>query len=119
MGRRLSAIADWINANRPELRATVEKSSSSTDTKVAGTRFIRRGRGRKGNRIKIYLREGGPVDGIGAPKPIFDHNAAETYRSNDEVECWLSDYLRCKEKGEHRVLFKSDTACRTCGGTIK
>jgi hypothetical protein len=94
VSRRLATIAKWINDNRPELRAVIERDHVSTDFKPKGLRYITRvGKGRSGNRIKVFVKEGG---GTGWPKPIYDHSAADTYRSNDEVERWLADYIEKK-----------------------
>lgn len=117
--RRLATIVAWINENRPELRVTMEPWTTSTDTKVAGTRFRRQGKGRKGHRFKVYRREGGPKDGIGSPKPIFDHESGEKYRCNADVERWLETYLKKCLKGNHSGFWPSDTTCQTCGVTFK
>jgi hypothetical protein len=115
--RRLSTIAAWINANLPELEAKIERSSCNTDTKVAGTRFLRRGKGRRGNRLKVFRRQGGEVSKIGERRPIFDHNAAETYRTNDDVERWLHNYSFCCKLGRHQATFGSGP-CSTCGAPM-
>jgi hypothetical protein len=81
--RRLKAIAAYINATyRTKLRAAVERTTVSTDRKIG--RLCWPGKGRTGNRLIVkHVRTG---------KVLFDHNAAETYRSNDEVERWLADW---------------------------
>lgn len=84
--RRLSAIAEWINSNLREngYEAKIEKSFCNTDSKIKGTRFRRPGKGRYGNKL-LVLKNG---------NLIFSHDAAETYRSNDEVEFWLQQELK-------------------------
>ena len=83
MARRLKTIAKWINENLAEkgFMAKVEEGFCSTDRKLSGTRLRRPGKGRTGNCLKVYR--------AGREYPIFEHNAAETYRTNEEVERWL------------------------------
>ncbi len=84
--RRLKVIAAEINEKYPLLIATIEKGYCNTDRKLAGTRLIHRGKGRTGNHLVVRWRKLSVLD----PKSrIFDHNSAETYRTNDEVERWL------------------------------
>jgi len=77
--RRLKAIAKHINENWPEYEAKVEKGYCNTDRKIGRLRWP--GKGRHGNRLLVRR--------IADRKLVFDHNAAETYRSNDEVEYWV------------------------------
>jgi hypothetical protein len=111
--RRLKSIAEWINVNLPEMAARIEEGYCNTDTKIAGTRFRRPGKGRRGNRLKVFRR----VAGVAQlhKGPIFDHNAAETYRSNDDVERWLHNYRFCCKLGRHHSMFGSGGPCSTCG----
>lgn len=85
--RRLKQIADWINANGVALglRAVVERTQVSTDTKIPGTRLSRHGKGRWGNRIRIYKRSG--------PVPIHEHNAAYSWARNEDLERWLAEWI--------------------------
>lgn len=115
MARRLKVIADWINANRPELRATIEEGYCNTDRQIGRLRSP--GKGRHGNRIKVFRRKDKHV-GLMGPKPLLDHNAAETYRSNDEVERWLSEYLGECLKGNHRGFYPSSLQCTICWAVI-
>jgi len=88
MARPLKQIARYINDNAERLqlsRATVEATSVSTDRHWRGSRLRHPGKGRKGNRIKVWDLKG---------EIVLDHNAAETYRRNDEVERWLADWER-------------------------
>ena len=87
MARRLKTIAKWINENMPGYHAVVEDGYCNTDRKIPGTRLIHPGKGRTGNRI--IVRRGDPYNG----EVVLDHNAAETYRYNDEVEGWLKREL--------------------------
>jgi len=79
MARRLATIAKEINEVTP-YTATIVRGYCNTDRKIAGTRLRWPGKGREGNRL-IVRDEGGNV--------VLDHNAAETYRMNSEVEEWL------------------------------
>jgi len=85
--RRLPAIAAWINVNmsRYGYLAKIEAGYCNTDRKIGRLRIP--GKGRHGNRL-IVLREG---------VAVLDHNAAETYRTNSEVESWLQ--RECKANG--------------------
>lgn len=89
--RRLKVIANWINTHRALLGlvAVVRATTFNTDQPIPGTRLRHRGRGRKGNEI-IVRRED---DHDPWSRPLLQHNAAETYRSNDEVERWLTRYI--------------------------
>lgn len=79
----LAALARQINAALPSLEAIAEpgKGYCNTDSRVAGTRFRREGRGRWGTLLTVRVRATGEV--------LFRHNAAETYRHNGEVVAWL------------------------------
>ena len=79
MARRLKTIARFINENLPDLEAKIEQGYCNTDRKVGRLRVP--GRGRIGSRLKGRRRSDGKV--------ILDHNSAETYRTNREVEAWL------------------------------
>ena len=86
--RRLKQIADEINARFPLLVATIEKGYCNTDRKLAGTRLIHRGKGREGNRLIVRWRHLSVLD---PQSKVFDHNSAETYRYNGEVEDWVRE----------------------------
>jgi hypothetical protein len=116
MTRRLKVIAAWINANRPELCAEIERGYCNTDRQVGRLRWP--GKGRHGNRIKVFKRADKYV-GLKSPQPLLDHNAAETYRHNDEVERWLSEYLNDCMNGKHRGFFESSLNCTVCCAVIK
>jgi hypothetical protein len=82
VARRLPTIARWINENVPELRARIESGYCNTDRKIGRLRWP--GKGRTGNRLIVERKRGGVV---------LDHNAAEAYRTNAEVERWLARWL--------------------------
>ena len=73
---RLDALAKAINEKVPGVAAAIEKGFCNTDRKIAGTRLRSPGKGRTGNRLKVYDTQ---------QKVIIDHNSAETYRTNDEA----------------------------------
>lgn len=95
--RRLPAIAKYINEH-PELglRAEIEKGYYRSDYKPAGFRYIvRTGKERVGNRLKVWL--------AATSELVFDHNSAETYRTNQDVELWLAAW----ERGDRRRWSRS------------
>ena len=81
--RRLSTLAEAINKSGKFL-AMVEPGYCNTDRDISGTRLRRPGKGRRGNRIIVRDLAG---------KIVLDHNAAETYRYNGEVERWIKEKL--------------------------
>jgi len=85
--RRLSQLAEVINGDK-RFTARIEKGYCNTDTQVAGTRFRRPGKGRRGNQLIVMM---------GSVK-VLDHNSAETYRSNYEVEAWVKQHVRTTKK---------------------
>ncbi len=87
--RRLAAIAAWINENLPALEARIERSYCNTDRKVGRLRWP--GKGRHGNKIIVTERATGSV--------LLDHDGAQTYRTNAEVERWLGGYLARRSDG--------------------
>lgn len=82
MARRLATIAREINESVDGLSAKIERGYCDTDRKIPGSRLRWPGKGRHGNRLIVTHEATGRV--------VMDHNAAETYRSNSEVEDWLS-----------------------------
>lgn len=87
-----SQIAGWVNADaqkKLELRADVERYTSSTDTKITGTRLRRAGKGRKGSRIRFWTTRRIETTPFALPTPLFDHVNSETYRTLEEVREWL------------------------------
>jgi len=90
MARRLKTLADEIN-RVPGYRAVLERGYCNTDRKVGRLRSP--GKGRWGTRLIVY----GPGGEV-----VLDHNSAEAYRRNSEVEDWLAYLL---EHGTHRKFF--------------
>lgn len=76
---RLKSLAKYINENMPAYEAQVVAGYCNTDRKIGRLRWP--GKGRHGNRLKVRRRSDN--------KMVFDHNAAETYRCNDEVVQWI------------------------------
>lgn len=78
--RRLKTLAAVINASG-KYTATIERSFCNTDRKPRGFRYItHKGRGRWGNKLIVRNKKGAVV---------FEHDAAQTYRCNAEVEEWI------------------------------
>ncbi len=92
-------LAAWLNTQRlvdvhgREVCARVEARTTNTDTRVAGTRFRRPGRGRKGLVLEIW-----PV-GADTWRPeqrLFRHESGETYRRHSEAREWIAQNLHRK-----------------------
>jgi len=77
--RRLATLARYINENLDGYEARIEGGFCDTDTKIGRLRIP--GKGRTGNRIKVRRLSDGLL--------VLDHNSAETYRTNSEVEDWI------------------------------
>jgi len=80
MARRLKTLAKEINDTLPGYTAEIVQGYCNTDRKIAGTRLRWEGKGREGNRLIVKNSKG---------EVVFDHNSAETYRCNEEVEEWV------------------------------
>lgn len=91
MARRLTQIAKWINEHIPDYSAEIIDGYCNTDRKSGRLRSP--GKGRYGNRI--IVRKDGVV--------VFDHNSAETYRRNSEVEQWLENIAVSKNNDQRKV----------------
>lgn len=86
---RLTTLAAFIRAEMPDVTVTLEEGYCNTDRKPAGLRYITHvGKGRKGTRLRVR-RDG---------KVVYDHNAAETYRSNSDVVRWIRNCLEGRER---------------------
>lgn len=83
-GTRLTVVAEAIRREWPDLDVQIKRDRASTDTKIAGTRFRRVGKGRRG--LRIIVRERGAI--------ILDHSNAETYRQTQEVVDWMNGRAR-------------------------
>ena len=92
MARRLKTLAKEINKIEGYTAEIVE-GYCNTDRHISGTRYRFQGKGRYGNKLIVKDKKG---------NIIFTHNAAETYRHNEEVERWL-EYLL--EHGKPYVPF--------------
>jgi hypothetical protein len=93
---QLATIAKWIN-ECTTLWATTYPTVYNTDTKIAGTRLRRPGKGRRGTILivstsekegRASLSNRNYFEGL-----VLRHNSAETYRHNGEVVNKLHDYL--------------------------
>jgi hypothetical protein len=65
------------------MKAEVERSFTSTDRQIPGTRLRHVGKGRSGNRLIVR--------DLGAE--VLRHDSSGTYRQNSEVVWWLRGYL--------------------------
>ena len=81
MARRLKSIAQHINLTWSSYTAEIVEGYCNTDRKIPGSRLRHVGMGRTGNRLIVRDTRTGKI--------VFDHNAAETYRTNAEVEAWV------------------------------
>lgn len=94
MARRLTTIAKYINERVKGLSAYAERSFSSTDRPIAGTRLRHPGKGRSGYRLIVgvtALVKGRPDPHRGYGRGVLlIHDSSETYRTNAEVEEWLA-----------------------------
>jgi hypothetical protein len=118
--RRLTAIATWVNEHTEllGLRAAMRKTTVSTDRpKPKGLRYrVHTGKGRTGNEIEFWATRTIEVpghfgqDSVIAGALAHRHNAAETYRSNDEVERWLARYVKALPAATRHKLGKAATA---------
>jgi hypothetical protein len=97
MARRLKTIAKEINEEISGYTAEIVEGYCNTDRKIPGTRLRKPGKGRYGNRIIVKNAEG---------KVVLDHNSAETYKDNKEVEDWLA-YLKKHGKPPSIIFGKS------------
>jgi hypothetical protein len=105
--RRLDAIAEWINKNSVTLRMVAYTEPSWVSTarpKPKGLRYrVHEGKGRKGVLFRAF---GADANGsrIRDAPAFFEHNSAETYRVNAEVEQWLAKYIRGLDAAHRRKL---------------
>jgi hypothetical protein len=103
VSRRLKTIArDIINSLPVGWRTVLEEGYCNTDRiiKTGGRNLRHPGKGRHGTRLLVYRPDGSLA---------LDHNAAETYRSNDEVEVWLaSKNIDPTKRGFRELSEKND-----------
>lgn len=90
-------LAAWINAQRlvdsagREVCARVDAITTNTDTRVAGTRQRRVGRGRRGLVLEIWLNGTSLFDPSGR---LYRHESSMTYRRHEEARAWVEQNLR-------------------------
>jgi len=92
-------LAAWINAHHlvdadgRAICARVDRVTTNTDSRIAGTRFRRIGRGRGGLLLEIWLVEVPPH----LPREearLYRHESSETYRRHAEARAWVEQTLR-------------------------
>jgi len=98
MARRLKSIARWINQFLDGYTARIITGYCNTDRKIPGTRLRVEGKGRYGNRLIVTKDSTGET--------VLDHNAAETYRCNEEVESWLQKQIDRSEELKWKSEYK-------------
>ena len=90
-------LANWINKHGlvdtegNAVCARIYRVTTSTDTRVAGTRFRRIGRGRQGLVLEIWLTDASTFD---PTAKLYRHESSETYRRHDEARAWIEQNLR-------------------------
>ena len=90
-------LANWINVHKlvddrgRRVCARVDRVKTSTDGRVAGTRFRRVGKGRQGLLLEIW-----PVGAtqLRPEERLYRHESSETYRRHDEARVWVEHNLR-------------------------
>ena len=80
MTPRLKTLAKQIESLGLGLKCEIRPVTVSTDRHIAGTRLRRVGNGRTGNRLTVRDTQG---------RIILQHDSAETYRRNSDVEDWI------------------------------
>ena len=97
-------LADWINEQGlvddrgHSVVARVQNVVTSTDTKVAGTRFRRAGQGRKGLLLEVWLADA-PTRVPFEERRLYRHESSETYRKHSEARAWVEQHLqRAKDR---------------------
>lgn len=90
-------LAAWINSRRlvdvhgREVCARVDAITTNTDTRVAGTRQRRIGRGRPGIVLEILLNGASLFD---PSARLYRHESSGTYRRHAEARVWVEQNLR-------------------------
>lgn len=95
MARRLTTIAKYIQEHVKGLSACAYPTFSSTDSPIAGTRLRRPGKGRSGYALVVWvtwMRSSPPSHRAYDEGVVLIHDSSETYRTNNEVEEWLSNW---------------------------
>ena len=91
-------LANWINEHQLVddrgrlVTARIERVKTSTDSRVAGTRFRRIGKGRQGLILEIW--PAGAKLLARTEERLYRHESSETYRRHDEVRAWVEQNLR-------------------------
>ena len=91
---RLKALARQIEEEFPDLRAVAEPGGGycNTDRNIPGTRLRHPGKGRRGTLLTVWSRDVWPHDTVPMTRDriYYQHNAAETYRNNEDVIDWIA-----------------------------
>ncbi len=88
----IDVMAKFIKELWPRLTVTVEPTSETKDTKLAGTRLRRQGRTYHGKLLTVKQ----------SGKLLLNHSTVDTYRHNAEVAYWITHRLESQpKKGGH------------------
>lgn len=96
-------LAAWINEQRlvddldRPVVARVDRVRTSTDSRIAGTRFRRIGRGRAGLVLEIWPAHA-KLSMPNSNERLYRHESSETYRRHDEARAWIEQNLRRANK---------------------
>lgn len=98
MAPRLKTLAKQIEDLFPDLITELDSWTENTDRHPKGVRWRVPGKGRKGTRLRVFVRRG-PGLGTATPfDPIYEHRAGGTYRRNSDVLDWIDRETR-RRKG--------------------
>lgn len=86
---RLKTLAKRIEFLFPDLVTDLDTWTSSTDRHPKGVRWRIPGKGRKGTRLRVFLRRGPGLGPANYFDPILEHRAGDTYRRNQDVLDWI------------------------------
>jgi hypothetical protein len=113
--RRLVTIAKWINTHLTDLFAVAVSGFCNTDRQIGRLRHP--GKGRHGTRLIVYDRTRGEGRHYTSWPVVLDHNSAQTYRNNSEVERWLEHLIALLAEAKR----KKALACPGywCKGKVK
>lgn len=82
-----------MDADGRPVVARIDRVTSSTDSRVTGTRFRRIGKGRQGLILEIWPIGVSPLD---FGERLYRHESSETYRKHSEARAWVEQNLRRK-----------------------
>jgi len=96
---RLKTLAKRIDTLFPDMITALDTWTENTDRHPKWVRWRIPGKGRKGTRLRVFVRRGpgqGPADLFA---PVFEHRAGGTYRRNSDVMEWIDRETRRRSAG--------------------